>query len=149
MSHHHSTCALVSKIIESVLQTVQEQFTYRQYILTDLYRRQCAKYTYIYSVPGASLVGGEGWQRSGRPVIVPNSRCVKAERDQCPTQRCASATIHKRETAQDAWSIQMWHRIVVIQSCDMRKVSDAGWKQPRQWGILENAHCLSIQHLII
>ncbi len=28
----------------------QKQFTYRQYILTDLYRRQCAEYTYIYSV---------------------------------------------------------------------------------------------------
>ncbi len=34
LSHHHSTCALVSEILESVLQTVQEQFTYRQYILT-------------------------------------------------------------------------------------------------------------------
>ncbi len=41
---------LVSEILESVLQTVQKQFTHRQYILTDLYRRQCAKYTYIYSV---------------------------------------------------------------------------------------------------
>ncbi len=50
LSHHHSTCALVSEILESVLQTVQKQFTCRQYILTDLTRRQCAKYTYIYSV---------------------------------------------------------------------------------------------------
>ncbi len=50
LSHHHSTCALVSEILESVLQTVQNIFTYRQYILTDLYRRQCAEYTYIYSV---------------------------------------------------------------------------------------------------
>ncbi len=50
LSHHHSRCALVSEILESVLQTVQKQFTYRQYILTDLYRRQCAEYTYIYSV---------------------------------------------------------------------------------------------------
>ncbi len=39
------TCALVSEILESVLQTVQKQFTYRQYILTDLYKRQCVKYT--------------------------------------------------------------------------------------------------------
>ncbi len=31
LSHHHSTCALVSEILESVL---QKQFTYRQYILT-------------------------------------------------------------------------------------------------------------------
>ncbi len=40
LSHHHSTCALVSDILESVLQTVQKQLTYRQYhyILTDLYR---------------------------------------------------------------------------------------------------------------
>ncbi len=45
----HSTCALMSEILESVLQTVQKQFTYWQYILTDLYRRQCAEYTYIYS----------------------------------------------------------------------------------------------------
>ncbi len=43
----HSTCALLSEILESVLQTVQKQFTYRQYILTDLNRRQCAEYTYI------------------------------------------------------------------------------------------------------
>ncbi len=50
LSHHHSTCALVSEMLESVLQTVQKQFKYRQYILTDLYRRQCAEYTYIYSV---------------------------------------------------------------------------------------------------
>ncbi len=51
LSHHHSTCALMSEILESVLQTVQKQLTYRQYhyILTDLYR-QCAIYTYIYSV---------------------------------------------------------------------------------------------------
>ncbi len=46
----HSTCALVSEILESVLHIVQKQFTYRQYILTDLYWRQCAEYTYIYSV---------------------------------------------------------------------------------------------------
>ncbi len=32
---HITTCALVSEILESVLQTVQKQFTYRQYILTD------------------------------------------------------------------------------------------------------------------
>ncbi len=52
LSHHHSTCALVSEILESVLHTVQKQLTYRQYhyILTDLYRWQCAIYTYIYSV---------------------------------------------------------------------------------------------------
>ncbi len=34
LSRHHSTCALVSEILESVLQTVQKLFTYRQYILT-------------------------------------------------------------------------------------------------------------------
>ncbi len=50
LSHHHSTCALVSEFLESVLQRVQKQFTYRQYILTDLYSRQYSEYTYIYSV---------------------------------------------------------------------------------------------------
>ncbi len=30
----HITCALVIEILESMLQTVQKQFTYRQYILT-------------------------------------------------------------------------------------------------------------------
>ncbi len=30
LSHHHSTCALVSEILESVLQTVQKQFTYNE-----------------------------------------------------------------------------------------------------------------------
>ncbi len=36
----------MSEILTSVLQTVQKQFTYRPYRLTDLYRRQCAEYTY-------------------------------------------------------------------------------------------------------
>ncbi len=38
LSHHHSTSALVSEILMSVLQTVQKtttQFTYGQYIFTD------------------------------------------------------------------------------------------------------------------
>ncbi len=45
----------MSQILESVLQTVQTQFTYGQYILTDLYRRQCAEYTYIYSIHSVLL----------------------------------------------------------------------------------------------
>ncbi len=53
LSHHHSTSALVSEILTSVLQTVQKNKT-TIYIWTihiyRLYRRQCAKYTYIYSV---------------------------------------------------------------------------------------------------
>ncbi len=51
LSHHHSTSALVSEILKSVLQTVQKKknaiWTVHIY---RLYRRQCAKYTYIYSV---------------------------------------------------------------------------------------------------
>ncbi len=40
LSHHHSTSALVSEILTSVLQTVKKnnkknQFTYGQYIFTD------------------------------------------------------------------------------------------------------------------
>ncbi len=57
LSHHHSTSALVSEILTSVLQTVQKKNTKQNttiYIWTvhiyRLYRRQCAKYTYIYSV---------------------------------------------------------------------------------------------------
>ncbi len=79
LSHHHSTSALVSEILMSVLQTVQKKNnnnlhmdrqckkttnnlhmdrqckkTTTIYIWTvhiyRLYRRQCAKYTYIYSV---------------------------------------------------------------------------------------------------
>ncbi len=54
LSHHHSTSALVSEILTSVLQTVQKTTTTTIYIWTvhiyRLYRRQCAKYTYIYSV---------------------------------------------------------------------------------------------------
>ncbi len=53
LSHHHSTSALVSEILTSVFQTVQKNKT-TIYIWTvhiyRLYRRQCAKYTYIYSV---------------------------------------------------------------------------------------------------
>ncbi len=54
LSHHHSTSALVSEILTSVLQTVQNKNKNKMYIWTvhiyRLYRRQCAKYTYIYSV---------------------------------------------------------------------------------------------------
>ncbi len=53
LSHHQSTSALVSEILTNVLQTVQKTTT-TIYIWTvhiyRLYRRQCAKYTYIYSV---------------------------------------------------------------------------------------------------
>ncbi len=53
LSHHHSTSALLSEILTSVLQTVQKNPA-TIYIWTihiyRLYRRQCAKYTYIYSV---------------------------------------------------------------------------------------------------
>ncbi len=66
LSHHHSTSALVSEILMSVFQTAQKKTT-TIYIWTDsakktttiyiwtvhiyrLYRRQCAKNTYIYSV---------------------------------------------------------------------------------------------------
>ncbi len=53
LSRHHSTSALVSEILMSVLQTVQKK-QQTIYIWTvhiyRLYRRQCAKYTYIYSV---------------------------------------------------------------------------------------------------
>ncbi len=52
-----SHCALVSEILTSMLQTVQQKKNiYKKtiYIWTvhiyRLYRRQCAKYTYIYSV---------------------------------------------------------------------------------------------------
>ncbi len=51
LSHHHSTSALVSKNLTSVLQTVQKKKKLHMdstYLQT--YRRQCAKYTYIYSV---------------------------------------------------------------------------------------------------
>ncbi len=42
--------ALVSEILESVLQTVQKQFTYRRYILTDLSRKtMCRIHIHILS----------------------------------------------------------------------------------------------------
>ncbi len=45
------TSALLSEILESVLQTVQKkQFTYRQYLLTDCTEDNVQKNTYIYSV---------------------------------------------------------------------------------------------------
>ncbi len=34
LSHHHSTCALVSEILESMLQTVQKQFIDSTYLQT-------------------------------------------------------------------------------------------------------------------
>ncbi len=53
LSHHHSTCALVSEILESVLQTVQKQFTYRQYILTQ--KTMCRMYIHIVSTHSVLL----------------------------------------------------------------------------------------------
>ncbi len=51
LSHHHSTSALVSEILMSVLQTVQKTTIYIWTVhIYRLYRRKCAKYTYIYSV---------------------------------------------------------------------------------------------------
>ncbi len=54
LSHHHSTSALVSEILMSMLQTVQKKINKTIYIwrvhIYRLYRRRCAKYTYIYSV---------------------------------------------------------------------------------------------------
>ncbi len=53
LSHHHSTSALVSEILTSVLQTVQKNKTTIDIWTVHIYRvyrRQCAKYTYIYSV---------------------------------------------------------------------------------------------------
>ncbi len=51
LSHHHSTSALVSEIHTSVLQTVQKTTIYIWTVhIYRLYRRQCAKYTNIYSV---------------------------------------------------------------------------------------------------
>ncbi len=43
LSHHHSTSALLSEIIESVLQTVQKQFTFRQYILNRLIQKTMSR----------------------------------------------------------------------------------------------------------
>ncbi len=54
LSHHHSTSALVSEILESVLHTVQKkqkQFTYGQNLyLQTVQKTMCKKITYIYSV---------------------------------------------------------------------------------------------------
>ncbi len=54
LSHHHSTSALVSEILMSVLQTVQktkqkkQQFTYGQYIFTD-YTEDNVQNTHTYT----------------------------------------------------------------------------------------------------
>ncbi len=50
LSHHHSTSALVSEILTSVLRQCKKtkQFTMDSHIYR-LYRRQCAKYTYTYT----------------------------------------------------------------------------------------------------
>ncbi len=47
LSHHHSTLALMSEILESMLQTVQKQFTYKQYILTK--KTMCRIHIHILS----------------------------------------------------------------------------------------------------
>ncbi len=46
----HITTAHVPWWVKFLRAWFRNKFTYRQYILTDLYRRQCAEYTYIYSV---------------------------------------------------------------------------------------------------
>ncbi len=49
----HSTCALVSEILESMLQTVQKQFTDRQYILTQ--KTMCGMHIHIVSTHSVLL----------------------------------------------------------------------------------------------
>ncbi len=49
LSHHHSTSALVSEILESVLQTMQKQFTYRQYIYLQTVQKTMCKKTHTYT----------------------------------------------------------------------------------------------------
>ncbi len=49
LSHHHSTCALMSEILESVLQTVQKQLTYRQYHYLQTYTDDNVQYTHTYT----------------------------------------------------------------------------------------------------
>ncbi len=49
LSHHHSTCALVSEILMSVLQTVQKQFKYRQYTQCTIRHTYSYQYT-LYTV---------------------------------------------------------------------------------------------------
>ncbi len=46
LSHHHSTCALMSEILESVLHTVQKQLTYRQYHYLQTYTDDNVQYTH-------------------------------------------------------------------------------------------------------
>ncbi len=53
LSHYHSMCALVSEILESVLQTVQKQFTDRQYILTQ--KTICGMHIHIVSTHSVLL----------------------------------------------------------------------------------------------
>ncbi len=51
-------CALVSEILESVLQTVQKQFTYRQYICQDIYsitRLEVFRTTFIEAFVGLQV----------------------------------------------------------------------------------------------
>ncbi len=49
LSHHHSTCALMSEILESVLHTVQKQLTYRQYHYIQTYTYDNVQYKYTYT----------------------------------------------------------------------------------------------------
>ncbi len=49
LSHHHSTCALMSKILESVLHTVQKQLTYRQNHYLQTYADDNVQYTHTYT----------------------------------------------------------------------------------------------------
>ncbi len=48
LSHHHSTCALMSEILESVLHTVPKQLTYRQYHYLQTYTDN-VQYTHTYT----------------------------------------------------------------------------------------------------
>ncbi len=50
LSHHHSTCALVSEILESVLQTVQKQFIFHiDYTYLQTYTDDNVQYTHTYT----------------------------------------------------------------------------------------------------
>ncbi len=141
LSHHHSTCALVSEILERMLQTMQKQFTYRQYILTD--------YTDV-SKPGGDAAGQDALHSAG----------VEGSEDSG-----ARSKLPQPSQEEEALMCRLQHYICVSRPCEIlsdvnaeelkaahplhRCLVDVEWEVVLLTPFSQGTHLLSVGRLIL
>ncbi len=111
LSHHHSTSALVSEILESVLQTVQKKKHIDSTYLQTVQKTMCKKTTYIYSVHTVYYKDILRYQYTLYTVYTHSTLCthlyiVICEGQQIVVQRCNRlyicnvVDVHYRESSE-------------------------------------------------